>query len=1098
MNRGLDVSVFVNMANNLAKPLKDAEGKVKDSTDRMRKSLTLSLKLGGAGLAATGIKVATNSIIQNFTQSTKEIQRATGDLRALGMQDIQAVVREGRRLQNTYVGLTTEAFVRAAYDIRSGVSSLTDEGVAAMTAAALTVAKATKGVPESMTSLFATSYGIFKKQFADMSDADFGDMFGAALAKSVQQFKTDGAKMQQAIESAGAGATNLGMSMIEQLTLLGMMQQQMSAGEAGTALKSFVSNAAKAHEAFQDMKITAKAPVRVKVLDVNGQMRAMPDILSDIKARYGETLDAFEAAEIKKAFGTDEAMKLIDALYGQADAVRANADALEEAAQQGAEFTANMAADVDDYDGAGWEKFQQQLKSIKEEVGEGLLPALDALAVPMANIAQIVAGFVQENPKLVTGFGSIVAGLFGIASTAAPILYGSAALVNSWAALSLGSSKLAVGLLRIPGLLLGMLNPLKLVRGAFIALRFALISTGIGAIAVGLATAGLWVYNNWSGLSAMFSAFGRALYNSLGPAKPLVDGLSAGVTRLTGWISTLVGPIDASAAQWEAWGDKAGRAIGDAIAGILGFDWQSLLTLDGLKAAWSGITRFIGPAFATLWDTLNPLSWTGLVKADDLKSAWDNIKSTLQDYTPHALILKSWDTVTTWFADRWETIKSGVTTGWDAIKNGFATYHPAGIIYTHWETISDWFSALWDKVKTTFTTKWDEIRDALDIRDWFNFAWSDVLPDWDWGAIIPELPDLKGMFTDASETIDVRLENRASNVMGREWQEGLDLIADYRQGLIDIEEVRARLAAKVATESGAMFNSFEVNRAEDMLALLQEIEATPATLPEIKDPETLVEAARAAEDLAQQYPVLTAAAQETQAVVSASMSQMISDLQTTSLVSEGQRLMQSLAQGIRSQRDTVTAAVEDITRSIQNALPKSAHLQIAATAGPALAGQKVQARARGGSFNAGWLLTGEEGPELRYASKGGFIAHHRALRGMLDMAGQARRLVTGLDLGSLTRGLDIQGLIKSSTGAAIGTGALATAAAAGPQVGAVDFKAIAAQIGGHEKQVTITMNPTYHIPINGDVSTDMEARLRQILTDHMRQAQHDLESLFDD
>ncbi|GLO70927.1 hypothetical protein MACH17_24440 [Phaeobacter inhibens] len=150
----------------------------------MRKSMSLSLKLGGAGVVATGLKMATSKIIGDFTQRSKEIQRASGDLRALGMKDIQAVVREGRRLQNTYVGLTTEAFVRAAYDIRSGVSSLTDEGVAAMTASALTVAKATKGVPESMTSLFATSYGIFKKQFAEMSDADWGDMFGAALAKT--------------------------------------------------------------------------------------------------------------------------------------------------------------------------------------------------------------------------------------------------------------------------------------------------------------------------------------------------------------------------------------------------------------------------------------------------------------------------------------------------------------------------------------------------------------------------------------------------------------------------------------------------------------------------------------------------------------------------------------------------------------------------------------------------------------------------------------------------------------------------------------------------------------------------------------------------
>ncbi|MFV1530526.1 MULTISPECIES: phage tail tape measure protein [unclassified Phaeobacter] len=1003
MTRGLDVSVFVKMAADLAKPLKDAEGKIKDSTDRMRKSMSLSLKLGGAGVVATGIKIATSKIISDFTESTKEIQRASGDLRALGMKDIQAVVREGRRLQNTYVGLTTEAFVRAAYDIRSGVSSLTDEGVAAMTASALTVAKATKGVPESMTSLFATSYGIFKKQFAEMSDADWGDMFGAALAKSVQQFKTDGAKMQQAIESAGAGATGLGVKMTEQMALLGMMQQQMQAGEAGTALKAFAANSAKAHEAFSEMKVTSKHPVRVRVLDENGMLRAMPDILADIKARYGETLNGFEKAEIAKAFGTEEAMKLIEALYGSEEAVRANIAALDEAAEKGAEFTEDMASNVDDYDGSKWELFLQQVKSIKEEVGEGLFPAMDALAAPMANIAQIVSSFIQRNPALVAGFGSIVVGLFGLASVAAPVLFTASSLVTTFAALRHGSVLMGVAL-KGTGTKTGLLaRGIKVLTGAFGFLKIAAMGLGRALLAnpIGLAVAAIaggayLIYRNWEPIKAFF------------------------------------------------------------------------------QRLWAGVKAFTA-------------------------NGWENIKSIFFNYTPHGLIISHWDSITTWFSGLWGKVKSGVATGWDAIKTGFFKYHPAGLIYTHWEDVSAWFGNLWEGVKTTFTTKWAEIRDALDISDWFDFSWADVLPDWDWSAIIPELPDLKGMFTDAGETIDVRLENRASNMVGREWQEGLDLIGQYRRGLIGIEEVRTRLEAKVASENGAMFNSFEVNRAEDMLALLQELDEAPAELPEIKNPETLVEAARAAEELTQQYPALTAAAQETQTAVAASMAQIIADLQATSLVSEGQRLMQSLAEGIRSQIAQVTRTTEEVTVAIRNALPKSAHLQLAAAsgAGPQMQATNIQARARGGSFSPGWLLTGEEGPELRYADKGGFIAHNRALRGMLDMASRARSLMGGLNLGGFAQGFNLDGIAKGGIGA-IGAGAFATAAAAGPQAGDLDFQRISSQLGGLGKQVTVTMNPSYTIPITGDVSPDMETRLRQLLEEHTREARQSLESLFDD
>ena len=123
------------------------------------------------------------------------------------------------------------------------------------------------------------------------------------------------------------------MEMSEQLTLLEMMQQQMRSGEVGTALCAFATNAARAHEAFGAMEISASRPMLVRILDENGQLRAMPAILADLRARYGETLDAFEAAEIKDAFGTDGAMKMINTLYGQADAARENAEALTDTAR---------------------------------------------------------------------------------------------------------------------------------------------------------------------------------------------------------------------------------------------------------------------------------------------------------------------------------------------------------------------------------------------------------------------------------------------------------------------------------------------------------------------------------------------------------------------------------------------------------------------------------------------------------------------------------------------------------------------------------------------------------------------------------------------
>ena len=49
-----------------------------------------------------------------------------------------------------------------------------------------------------------------------------------------------------------------------------------------------------------------------------------------------------------------------------------------------------------------------------------------------------------------------------------------------------------------------------------------------------------------------------------------------------------------------------------------------------------------------------------------------------------------------------------------------------------------------------------------------------------------------------------------------------------------------------------------------------------------------------------------------------------------------------------------------------------------------------QGFAKGGDFPAGPIIVGEEGPELRYESRGGFIAHNRALRQMARLSSLAR------------------------------------------------------------------------------------------------------------
>ena len=996
----IGVDVLVSLADQITAPLRDVENTVAKASERLNNRLALSMKLAGAGAVAGVVAEGARRMVTGFTDGIRDMEIARGELATLGVQDLEVITRRAQEMQMTLTGVTSDAFVRASYDIKSGISSLTDEGVADMTAAAMWTARATRGIPEQMTSLFATSYGIFKDQYAIMSDADFGNMFGAALSASVRQFKTDGAAMQMAIESAGAGAVNLGMSMTEQLALLGMMQQTMQAGEAGTALRAFATNAAKAHEAFADLSTESGNPIVVRVLDENGALREMPDILADLQARYGETLDAFEAAEIKDAFGTDEAMKMINALYGQEAAVRANAEALEEAAGQGAAYTEEMARAADIGNRlSGMDMLTQKMDVVRQMIGERLLPVIDRIVPYLDVMIATTFEWIDANPELVTQIGMVVAGLGAFLAVVAPILIGTSMMVSGWASIAYGATRLGLALLSLPRGLLALLNPMKLVRGALFALRVAVISTGIGAIVVGIAMAGLWIYKNWSGLAKFFQGFGKAFMAALGPAAPAISGIMSALGDLIGWVASLFGPLDASAAQWEAWGENVGgyigglvAMIGDIFGAITSFDWSSLLTLDGLRAAWAGIVRFVsgvagriwdaikgvewatflpldalrqawaaitgflGPVLGAVWDALSPLSWLGLVKSEDLAGAWASVTAFVSGTAS-----KVWDVITT---IAWLSV-----VGLDGLR-------------TAWGNVTAYFAGI---------------------------TWSSILPEWDWTSIIP--------FYDL----------------------GARLFVGDQMPVIDMAD-----AARQSADDHANFDRGAVS--PEQLALLERMDAwrngahgTPEISIQISDPDTLLKAAAAASELEARFPAIDAAASATLSAVQAALAAILAAIKAVDMTSEGARITQSIANGMLAQLGAVRSAANQISATIRNALPGNASVNVALSGVPTA---PIQARAKGGSFRPGWLMTGEEGPELEYRTEGGFIAHNRALRGMVEMASRAREIAQGITLGD-------------------GFG------------GAVPAMATVAASGGGSQRQAITHAPQYNMPLSFAPGVDM-------------------------
>ena len=130
--------------------------------DRLQKRSKTMMKMGagmvGAGAAMAGFGIAA-------VMSTNATTKALGELASVGVKNLGAVEEAARKFTNQWAGVTKSEFITAAYDIKSGIASLSDVGVAKFTELSALTAKATKATVAQMTSLFATGYGIYKSFF---------------------------------------------------------------------------------------------------------------------------------------------------------------------------------------------------------------------------------------------------------------------------------------------------------------------------------------------------------------------------------------------------------------------------------------------------------------------------------------------------------------------------------------------------------------------------------------------------------------------------------------------------------------------------------------------------------------------------------------------------------------------------------------------------------------------------------------------------------------------------------------------------------------------------------------------------------------------
>lgn len=420
-------------------------------------SATGGFQKAGKVMAAAGVGIV--SACTGIVTSTFETQNALGELSSLGVKDLKAVESAAKSFSDTWAGTTKSDFITAAYDIKSGIASLSDEGVAKFTELAAITGKATKSTTQEMGSLFATGYGIYKGAYKNMSDLQFGEMFSAGISTAVKNYKTAGSQMASAISVLGATATNNRVSMEEQLAILGQLQTTMSGSEAATKYKAFLNAAA-----------SAGGKLKTSFVNSNGELLSTTEIIEKLHKKYGQTISAIEKQELKQAFGTDEAVAMIDLLYNNVDVLKGGIDDLSASMKKGVSVTKEMASAINSTPEQKFKVIQQQIHNNVEELGNALLPIANDVLTKVGELVTKWSAWITENratvetivrmaavlgPLLII-LGSAIGIIIGVSNaiikvkTAFTIAQGAMAIMKAkWAALNITFAISPIGLIII-------------------------------------------------------------------------------------------------------------------------------------------------------------------------------------------------------------------------------------------------------------------------------------------------------------------------------------------------------------------------------------------------------------------------------------------------------------------------------------------------------------------------------------------------------------------------------------------------------------------------------------------------------------------------
>lgn len=496
---------------------------------------------------------------------------------------------------------------------------------------------------------------------------------GDVLTNTFTSSNTDLGMLGETMKYVAPNAQALGVSLEQTAAMAGKLGDAgIQGSQAGTALRAMMLRLAALPKPAAD----AMAELGVQTVDASGNLRDMPTILAEVH-------------EALQKLGTGEQAKLINDIFGM-EAASAAAVLLEQAGsgslQAYAESlsetgsAARIAARMNDTAAGAIKRLQSMTESLAISMGSILLPQIVELLDTIIPVIESIRIWAEAHPELISMIFKLTAGLLFFRLGSIALRWVLFSMLTPILQIIRAASRLLVLLPRLGRALLALLNPMKLVRGALIAIRLAFLATGIGALLAGIAMAGIWIYNNWEGLKTFFVGFWRTFREALGPAAPMLDSIIDYARQIWEWFTNLLGPMDATEEQWLSWGQNAGEALGQVVGnvarwieenkGLIGTVAKLYAWFFALRLIWRFPMAPIRTAGRVLaWVATGPIKW--LLSGVGLLSRAFIRLGVLMLTNPIGLIIAGVAALAYVVYDNWDQIVSFFIEKVDAVKSAF-------------------------------------------------------------------------------------------------------------------------------------------------------------------------------------------------------------------------------------------------------------------------------------------------------------------------------------------------------------------------------------------------------------------------------------------